>query len=357
MAENSASERSEEATPDRLRKAREEGQIPQSWELPSAILLGALLLSLGMFGGRMASWLAGEVRQGVTIRPIVGSGGGAILGALQHKAASALLATAPFFAIAAAASIFASLLGSGWSVSPKAVKLRLDRISPVKGFKNLFSMRSLVRLLMSLAKLAVIGGVVYAYLSARVGECQALRWATPKGMMSGIASLVAGLLARILLVVFAVAAIDLLYQRRKHKKELRMTKQEVKEERKHYELSPEMKGRIRTIQIEMVRKRMLQEVPNADVIVTNPTHVAVALKYTPRAMDAPIVLAKGGDLLCEKIKEIARAHGVPIVHRPPLARAIFSAVEPGQPIPEALFVAVAEVLAMIYRLRKQRFGM
>ena len=136
-----------------------------------------------------------------------------------------------------------------------------------------------------------------------------------------------------------------------------MTKQEVKEERKQHEVSPELKGRIRAVQIEMVRKRMLQDVPTADVIITNPTHVAVALRYDAASMGAPEMVAKGADVLCEKIKEIARAHGVPIIHRPELARAIYSAADVGQPIPEALFVAVAEVLALIYRLRRRRLGM
>jgi len=357
MPEKPASERTEEATPERLNKAREDGQIPQSRELPSAILIGALLVSLVMLGSGTFRWLVQEVRNGVAVRPVGPAGAQAIPGILAQRAASALSATAPFLLIAAGASVLASLLSSGWSFAPKAVRLRFDRISPVHGLKTLFSARSLVRLLVSIAKLGAILLIVYFYLRDRVAACCALRWTTAEGMVVGIAELVAGLLVRIVAAIFVIAGIDMLYQRLKYKKDLRMTKQEVKEERKQHEVSPELKGRIRAVQIEMVRKRMLQDVPTADVIVANPTHVAVALRYDVAMMGAPQVVAKGADVLCEKIKEIARAHGVPIVHRPELARAIYGAVDVGQPIPEALFVAVAEVLAMIYRLRRRRLGM
>jgi flagellar biosynthetic protein FlhB len=356
MAEKPASERTEEATPERLKKAREEGQVPQSRELPSAVMIGLLLLSLAVFGGGLFRWLAAEVRWGVTMRPTGLTGQCALPPALGLKAASALWATAPFLAVAAAGSVFASLLTSGWAFAPKAAQVRFDRISPVTGLKALFSARSLVRLLISLLKLGVILAIVWFYLSDKLAACCALRWTTASGTAAGIARLVVGLLGRIVLAVLLIAGVDVLYQRRKYKKELRMTKQEVKEERKQHEISPELRGRIRAVQIEMVRKRMLQEVPNADVVITNPTHVAVALRYDAESMEAPEMVAKGAELLCEKIKEIARAHGVPIVHRPELARAIYATVEIGQPIPEVLFVAVAEVLAMIYRLRRRRLG-
>ncbi|HUT02210.1 MAG TPA: flagellar biosynthesis protein FlhB [Phycisphaerae bacterium] len=356
MPERPASERTEAATPERLKKAREEGQIPESRELPSAIMIGVLLLSLGLLGEGMFRWLVREVRWGVAIRPVGSSDASVVPRILQDKAAGALRATVPFLVLAAAGSVFASLLTSGWNVSPKAAGVRLDRISPVTGLKNLFSARSLVRLGISLLKLAVILGIVWFYLSDKLAACCALRWTTAAGTVAGIGRLVVGLMGRIVVAIFVIAAIDVLYQRRKYRKELRMTKQEVKEERKQHEISPELRGRMRNVQVELVRKRMLQEVPNADVVITNPTHVAVALRYEPGTMGAPKMVAKGAELLCEKIKEIARAHGVPIVQRPELARAIYAAVEVGRPIPEVLFVAVAEVLAMIYRLRRRRLG-
>ncbi|HUS92490.1 MAG TPA: EscU/YscU/HrcU family type III secretion system export apparatus switch protein [Phycisphaerae bacterium] len=357
MPDKPASERTEEATPERLKKAREEGQVAQSQELPSAIMIGALLIGLALLGGGLFQWFTGQVRDGVAIRPPDSIGWGGIGGLLRQKLTSAMAVSAPFLLFAAAASIASSLLSSGWAFSPKAARFRLDRISPVRGMKNLLSMRSVVRLLVSLAKLGVILAIVYYYLRDNLAACCALRWAEPGALLEGTATMVLGLLARMAIGILAIAGIDLLYQRRKYRKDLRMTRQEVKEERRQHELAPELRGRIRAVQMEMVRKRMLQEVPTADVVVTNPTHVAVALRYDAKTMESPLVVAKGGDLLCEKIKDIARTHGVPIVHRPELARAIFKAVDVGQPIPELLFVAVAEVLAMIYRLRKQRGSM
>jgi flagellar biosynthetic protein FlhB len=356
MADQPASERTEEATPERLRKAREEGRIPQSQEVPSAIAIGVLLLALGLLGGWMCDWCAEQVQAGVTVRPVGDRGPRVLVTVLRQRAIGALTLVVPFLIAAAASSVFSSLVSSGWTLSPKGAQLRFDRISPVQGLKNLFSARSVVKLLITLLKLGVILGIVWLYLRDKLPVCYALRWTTAAGMLAGIGRLVFGLLARIAVAVLVIAGIDLFYQRRKYRKDLRMTRQEMKEERKQYEVSPETKGRIRGAQIEMVRKRMLQEVPEADVVLVNPTHFAVALRYDHETMDAPQLVAKGADLLAEKIKEIARIHGVPIIHRPELARTIYAAVDVGEPIPEALFVAVAEVLAMIYRLRKRRNG-
>jgi flagellar biosynthetic protein FlhB len=182
----------------------------------------------------------------------------------------------------------------------------------------------------------------------------ALRWTTPTGCLFAIAKLVFGLIGRIAIGLLVIAGIDLLYQRWQWKKKLRMTMQEVKDERKQHELNPEIKGRMRALQMQMASKRMLQDVPTADVVVANPTHVAVALKYDSASMDAPQVIAKGADHLCERIKEIARENGVPVVEKPPLARTLYGSCEVGQSIPEGLFMAVAEVLATIYRMRKKK---
>lgn len=354
MPDQPASERTEEATPERLRKARQEGQVPQTQELPSALMIGMLLLMLGLFGGHLHGWLVAQVRDGVSMRPAGAMGAEGLVGIFRDRAARLLVTVSPFLAAAAAVSIFASLLGSGWAYSPKAAQLRLDRLSPVKGLKSLFSARSAVHLLISVLKMTALVVIVYGYLKDKWPVCFSLRWATAEGAVVVTARLVVGLLGRIAIAILVIGGIDLLYQRWRYRHDLRMTKQEVKEERRQHELSPEVRGRIRAIQIEMVRKRMLQEVPQADVVLTNPTHVAVALRYEQTTMDAPVVLAKGADLLAERIRQIARAHGVPVLYRPELARTIFRTVELGKPIPEALFVAVAEILAMIYRLRRRR---
>ena len=356
MAEQSASDRTEEPTPERLRKARAEGRVPQSNEMPSAMAMGLVLIVLAIAGPKMYAWFAAEMRQGLSL-----GGGGAIdgatlVGTLEAKGGESMIRLLPFLLAGIAASVFGSLLVSGWAVSSKAVAPNLERISPVAGLKNLFSLRSLVHTLVAVAKLVVIMVVVMWSLRNKVSECLALMWTTPAGMAAAIAKLVFTVALRIGLAMIAIAGIDMVYQRWQYKRKLRMTRQEVKQERKQYEASPEVKGRIRRVQMALASKRMLQAVPNADVVVTNPTHVAVAIQYDPASMPAPQVVAKGANLLSEKIKEVARANDVPIVHRPQLARTLYSTIEVGRSIPETLFVAVAEILAMIYRLRKKRLG-
>lgn len=354
MADKPAAEQTERPTPERLRKAREEGKVPQSSEAPSALVILLMLLALALTAPTLYGWFVTQVRRGCSFDTAGSSDGTAITHVLKTGAADSLMAIVPFLLVAGVASITANLLASGWAFSPKAASPKFERVNPVTGLKSIFSLRSVVRLLVSLAKVALILLIVWDYLHNRVDRCLELRWATPAGMLVGIARLIFGLVARIAVGLLAIAAADVIFQRWKHKRDLRMTKQEVKEELKQHEASPETKSRIRAIQTEMSRKRMLQAVPTADVVVTNPTHVAVALKYEAESMEAPQVVAKGGDFLCDKIKDIAREHDVPIVERPELARTLYASVEVGQSIPETLFLAVAEVLAVIYRLRNKR---
>lgn len=356
MPDQPAGEKTEEATPERLRKAKEEGKLPESKEVGSALMLTALLIVLFLTAGGMYDWLVNIVRRSVSFSIDGPPDGQVFLYAMKTQATGALLQVMPFLIAAFVASIFGSLISSGWAFSPKAVGLKVERINPVNGAKNLFSKKNLVMVVISLIKLSVISVIIYVYLRDKMGACLALGHTTPEGALVGIADLVFGVMIRLVIGLIVIAIIDLLYQRWKYKKDQMMTRQEVKEERKQYELPPEVRGKIRSIQIEMARKRMLQEVPDSDVVIVNPTHVAVALKYDQGKMRAPEVIAKGPDLLCEKIKEIARANNIPIVQRPELARALYHSVEPGDPVPETLFVAVAEVLAMIYRLKQKKFA-
>jgi len=350
----SAAQKTEPPTPDRLKKAKREGKVPSSHELPLALTLGTMLLAVALSASRLWRWFSYQLEQGFALD----SGGrldiASITDILTGRGAQALATIAPFMVAAGVASIASGVLVSGWVFAPKALRLNPGAINPVNGLKNLFSTRSLVRLVASVAKLAVMAAIIMTYLWGRFDECLALSWATPLASLTVVMEVTFGLVARFAVAMVIIALLDVLYQRWQHRQDLRMTKHEVKEERRQHELSPEVRGRLRRMQIEIVRKRMLHEVPAADVVITNPAHVAVALKYDTEAMNAPIVTAKGADYLCEKIKEIARAHGVPIVERPELARSIYSTVEIGQAIPELLYVAVAEVLAMIYRLRQQR---
>jgi flagellar biosynthetic protein FlhB len=354
MPDQPASERTEEATPHRLQKAKQEGRIAQSQDVPTALMLFALLLVLTLTGPGILEWMMEQVRLGVSFRYEGTLQADTWLATMTDRAGQVFVLLGPFLAAGVAVSLFSSAIVSGWTISPKALKLDFSRINPVKGMKNLVSAKSFVKLLTSLLKLAVLGITVYLYLKDQAPLCLALMQTTPGQTVVALGKLMSGLLLRIVIALPAIAMVDLLYQKKRYKKDLRMTKQEVKEEMKQYEINPHIKGRIRSIQREMAQKRMLSDVPTADAVITNPTHFAVAIKYDAGAMDAPQVVAKGADLLCQRIKDIAKEHDVPIVERPPLARTLYATCEIGQPIPETLFVAVAEILAMIYRMRKNR---
>jgi flagellar biosynthetic protein FlhB len=350
----SAGDKTEQPTPERLQRARSQGQIPNSAEVPSALLVLMLLVVLAVLAPSLHRWFALQVQQGLSFPVAAGGERSVIASFVYAKAAESLWILVPVLLVMAGVSVLSSLMVGGWVLTADPLKIKFSQISPINGIKNLISLRSLVHLLISMAKLTVILAVSYDYLRDKLGVCLQLRWNTSGQIVVGIAHLVFGAALRIVIALMAIALLDFVYQRWQYNRNLRMTRQEVKEERRQHEASPEIRGRIRSIHIEMARKRMLQEVPEADVVVTNPTHVAVALKYDAATMQAPEVVAKGADLMAEKIKEIARVHGVPTIHRPPLARTLYATVEVGQSVPETLFVAVAEVLAMIYRLHNRR---
>jgi flagellar biosynthetic protein FlhB len=355
MAEQdqSSADRTEEPTPERLRRAREEGQVPQSKEVPSAVLILVLLLLLAVLAPVLYRYFYTLVSDSLTFDGVGPGSSTGFLQVLRDKAASTLLMLVPFMAVGLVASVLSSMLVGGWAFSPKGVRLNANRINPFKGLKNLFSLRSIVNLVVSLMKLTLVLVLVYSFLRGKLNEILALEWTTAEGTLVQIARLVFGLVMRIVVGLLCIAGIDWLYQRWNYKRQLRMTRREIKQERKQYEISPEFRNRIRQVQIGMARKRMLQSVPEADVVVTNPEHVAVALKYESDAMEAPQVVAKGADLLAGRIREIARANDVPIVRRPELARTLYATCEVGGFVPETLYLAVAEVLATIYRLRRR----
>ncbi len=355
MAEHSAADRTEKPTPERLKKARKEGQVAQSQEVSSALITAMLVIVLAVLAPSLCEMFRVMIVEGIHAGSIGPSGGEVFRQFLPRQFSAAMGQMTPILVVCGLMSCFSSIIVSGITYSPKSLKIDWGHVNPAKGIKNIISMESLMRLLMSILKMTAIGIICYLYLRDNVNTILELRWvSSPVRMGVGIASLVFGLMVRVCILLLVIAGIDYAFQKWNLLKKLRMTKQEVREERKQYEVAPEIKGRIRQIQYEMVRKRMLQDVPQADVIVTNPTHYAVALKYDMDRMDAPVVVAKGPDELAKRIKDIGREHQVPIIERPVLARALYAACEIGKPIPSNLFVAVAEVLAMIYKLRKKR---
>ena len=354
MAEQA--EKTELPTTRRLSRARAQGQVPQGQEFPQVISLVVLLVMLAALGSTIMDWFTGQVQQGMAWDLSVFSDNGTLIKFFNTKIVGSTLIVLPILTALVVGSVISCVIVSGPSFSPKAIKFRLDAINPVAGFKKLVNAKAMVRLLLSIAKLLFVSLIVWQYLESRFESFAVLRWAWSSQILNLIAELILGLMIRICIALLVLGIADTCYQRWKYIQDMKMTKQEVKEERKSEEGTPEVKTRIRRIQLEMAMKRMIKEVPKADVVIVNPTHVAVAIRYDAGKMECPVVVAKGADYLAEKIREIARAYGVPILRRPELARTIYSTVEPGELIPPELYMAVAEVLALIYRLKQKKIS-
>ena len=354
MAEQPAAEKTQYPTFRKLQKARQRGHLPQSQELISVATLLVLVAMVALLGPSLTKWFIMQIQHGMSCENVVFSNTEAFMAFISGKTTELILVILPILAALFVGAVLAGVAVSGLNFSPGAIELKFDQLNPVAGFGKLVNARSMVKLLASILKLICISLVVWFYIRSRLEAFAALRWAWSTQMLAVTAKLILGLLIRVGIVLLVIGIADAFYQKWKYINDLKMTRQEAKRDRKDTEGSPELKGRIRRMQIEMASRRMLREVPKASVVLVNPTHVAVALRYESKEMESPMMVAKGADHLAERIREIARAYGVPIVSRPELARKIYSTVEPGNPIPEALYVAVAEVLGMIYRLRRRK---
>jgi flagellar biosynthetic protein FlhB len=337
-------------TPRKLQKAREEGDLTHSEEVTSAVTLIALTSSTVLLGPWFMSWCKKELLEGLSCRAELFNDSQVFTTWLNGKIIEVLYITAPFLAILAVFGVISGLMVSGWNFTLKSLAFKPEALNPVAGINKLFSPESLVKLLLSVLKLALIGIIVYSYLRKKTNSLLTLQWADMDQMMSAMGGIILGVVIRICIGLLVIAATDWFYRKWKYIEKLKMSTEEVKEERRNSEGPPEIKSRLRRKQFELGMRRMLKKVPKASVVLVNPTHVAVALEYTPGQL-APVVTAKGADLMCEKIKEVARAYGVPIIRRPELAREIFATVKLDHPIPDKLYSAVAEVLAVLYRLK------
>ena len=354
MAEKSAAEKTEQPTQRRLQKASEQGQVAQSQEFPAALTIAALAIAMAVAAPSLLKWSTTELKHSFSCETGCFVDTNSFTTFLNERIAESMMAMMPILAAMVVGSVFACIAVSGVNFSPKAISLKLEAISPSKGFERLFDFRSVMKLLLSVAKIIIVSIIVWFYISGRLDELSALSWTSPSKLLSRIGGMLLGIGIRISLALMVIAAIDVIYQKFKQLDQLKMTKEEVKQEMKDTDGSPELKSRMRRIAMEMTRKRMMHEVPTATMILVNPTHVAVALKYDPKTMASPIVVAKGADNTASKIREIARAYGVPIVRRPSLARTLYKTVKIGMTIPQDLYVAVAEVLAMIYRIKHRK---
>ena len=348
--------KTEQPTAKRLSKTRAEGNVPMSQEMLSAVTLIVLIVITIPMGPKVVQWATLEIKEALSCEYSIMANPQVFGAYAGSKIKGMLMIMAPFFMALLAAGIATSIAVSGRNFSFKALKWKFNLLKPAAGLKNLVSLSSMVKLGLSLVKIIFIGGIVYLYLQGKIDSLATFQWIPRTQMLGAIAGLILGVLKRICIGLLIVGLIDLIYQKWKYTDNLKMSKQEVKDEKRAEDTPPEVKRKLRQKQFELAMRRMLQDVPKANVVLVNPTHVAVALQYDGDTMPAPKVVAKGGDYVCEKIKEVARAYGVPIIRRPALARSVYSRVEIGQFIPDSLFVAVAEVLALIYRLRHNRIG-
>ncbi|HMM54176.1 MAG TPA: flagellar biosynthesis protein FlhB [Candidatus Desulfobacillus sp.] len=349
MAEESDLEKTEPASPRRLEQAREEGQVPQSRELSSFLVLMAGTGALWVIASWLAGRISGAVSRGLSFGRAAAFDDSALTGLLGGQALEALLSMGPLFLILVLAALAGPFMLGGLNFSTKALAPDLTRLDPLKGLRRMFSMHSVGELVKGILKAALVGAVV-AWVVLREQEQVFALIAQP--IDTGLPAVGRLILFSALVIVASmalIAAVDVPFQLWQYHKRLRMSKEEVRKEMKEMEGDPQLKARIRSQQREIARRRMMAAVPTAQVVVTNPTHFAVALAYDER-MPAPRVVAKGRGVVAEKIREVARAHGVPLLEAPPLARALYAHTELEQTIPPALFRAVAEVMAYVYQL-------
>ncbi len=354
MAEKPAAEKTEQPTPRKLQKARGEGQTPQSQDMISAVTLMVLLLSIAFTGPSLFQWFKSKVTLGMSAQAGVFADSQAFITYLQARMIEAITVTLPILVALCVSVVLTSISIGGATLSASAIQFKLDSLNPATAVGKLFNTRSAVRLITSIFKLFLVSLIVWFYLRDKTEMLATLRWAWSIQIIGAIAKITFGLGIRVGVGVLIIGLADAYYQKWQYTQDMKMTRQEVKQERKDTDGSPELKSKIRRMQMEMSMKRLAQEVPKANVILVNPTHFAVALRYEAKTMDAPILLAKGADHQAQKIIQIARSYGIPIVRRPEVTRAIYASVKPGQPIPESLYMAVAEVLAMLFRLRQKR---
>ncbi|GAE36044.1 flagellar biosynthesis protein FlhB [Halalkalibacter akibai] len=349
-----AEEKTEKATPKKRQDTRKKGQVAKSTDINTAIILLLVFLFLWLFGGMMGSTLINLLKhtfQTYLLMDITEANFAALFIELILEAALVLL---PVMVIALFAGLAASYMQVGVLFAPEAIKMKLSKLDPIKGAKRIFSVRALVELVKSLLKISLAGLVVFIIIWYSLEDVMLL---SQKNVADGffiIAQLVVVLGVSVALLLLVLSIPDYLYQKYDHEKQMRMSKKDIKDEHKNMEGDPRIKSKRKQKQMEMAMQRMMQEVPKADVVITNPTHFAVALRYDEEKADAPFVVAKGVDFMAQKIKGIAAEHNVIMVENRPLARALYAQADIGDQVPEDLFKAVAEVLAYVYRLKNKQ---
>lgn len=349
-------EKTEEPTAKRIQEAREKGDVPRSKDLNTMLLTLVAAAALLLLGPYVAEALLDIFHYNFMIsrEDLFDTQG--MFRHLTHSVKESLYGMWPIMLVLVLATLIAPISLGGWNFSTKALAPKFSRLNPIEGIKRLFSLNSLVELLKSIAKVSVVGvSAVLVFLAFRM-ELPSLSWMAPEHAFGRMVEILAWVAIWISSSLILIVLIDVPFQLYQYNEKMKMTLQEVKDEMKNTEGKPEVKGRIRQLQREMANRRMMSDVPDADVIITNPTHYAVALKYDDGEMGAPELLAKGGDEIAMKIREIAEANGIPVLQIPPLSRAIYYSTEIGDVIPEGLYMAVAQVLAYVYQLKQADKG-
>jgi flagellar biosynthetic protein FlhB len=344
-------ERTEEPSARRLQEARERGQIPRSRELTNfATMIGGSAVLVAV-GGSLAGRLSQTMRRGLLIDPQDLLDPDGMMRSLGEASLGALTALLPIFGALIALVLLAAVALGGWNFSPQALVPDFSRLNPLNGLSRLFGIRGATELGKALLKLTVVGGVCAVIVSWLFGDVLALARMEPRAAIGRGAGLLSWAFVWLCASLALVALVDVPLQLLQFKRALRMTRQELRDEAKETEGRPETRRRVRQLQQQAARRRMMHKVPTADVVIVNPTHFAVALKYDPKSMRAPRVLAKGVDLVALNIRRIAEEHRVPVFESPKLARALYRSTDLNNEIPAGLYVAVAQVLSYIFRVR------
>ncbi len=352
MAEDSLQERTEQPTPKRREEARKKGDVPRSRELTMTGVMLSGAASLLLFSGSFVDVLLDAFAAGFVLDRAQAFDTAYVVQALAVVAGPIFAALAPFAVILIAAVFLSAASIGGWSFSFNAVAPKLERMSPIKGVKRIFSANSLMELMKALAKFSLVAAIAIGWLWWQLDELLALGRQPAESGISRAFEICGVSLLIISCALILIAMVDVPFQLWQYTKKLRMTRQQVRDELKETEGKPEVKSRIRTLQQQVATRRMMEEVPTADVVITNPTHFAVALRYDDATMGAPRVVAKGKDLLAARIREVAEENNVPLFSAPPLARVLYRTTEIGDEIPGRLYTAVAQVLAYIYQLKQ-----
>lgn len=354
MADYSEQERTEEATQQRRDDFRRRGQIAQTRELAPVLSLLGFALAFALMGSFFMQQMMGSYKSVYDYITPGELSKDSLFAMLTHLGVSTFFVLGPIFLLCFIFSMASSVLQVGFLVSEDAISPNFEKINPLEGFKRLFSWRSLIEGAKSLLKLAVISFAAYKVLAGTIDVIPKLVYLAPGEILTFSGQKIFDIMIGVGVILMLIAISDYFIQRYQLEEQMKMTKQEIRDEMKTREGDPLIKARIRKIQKEVSQRRMMADVPKADVIITNPTHIAIALKYAPEKYAAPILLAKGQDHVATRIREMATEHNIPIVENKPLARTMFKTVEVGQVIPRELFAAVAEILAYVFRMKRKK---